>query len=94
MTLERHVSAYEARTKFGEILDEVRYRKKPVVVEKNGRPAAVIVDLEAYQALESLREEERFIEEYSDERLKGFLVADRMSKTEVSRIKKKLKIAR
>ena len=34
------------------------------------------------------REEEKSIEEYSDERLKGFLVADRISKAEVSRIKK------
>ena len=93
MTLGRHVSAYEARTKFGEILDEVRYRKEPVVVEKNGRPAAVLVDLEAYQALEALREEEKFVEEYTDERLKGFLVADRLSRSELARVKKKIRTA-
>ncbi|MBI3332704.1 MAG: type II toxin-antitoxin system Phd/YefM family antitoxin [Candidatus Omnitrophica bacterium] len=92
--LERHVSAYQVRTRFGEILDAVRYRKEPVVVEKNGRPAAVIVDLEAYRALETLREEERFIEEYTDERLRGFLVADRLPKAEAAHIRKRLKAAR
>ena len=92
--MARHVSAYEARTKFGEILDAVRYRKEPVVVEKNGRPAAVIVDLEAYQALEALREEGRLIEDYTDERLKEFLAADRMPRAEASRVKKRITAAR
>ena len=89
----KHVSAYEARVRFGEILDTVRYRKEPVVVEKNGRPAAVIVDLEAYQALETLRQEEKFIEDYTDERLKGFLAADRLPLSETGRIKKRLRTA-
>ena len=87
----RRVSAYEARTKFGELLDTVRYRKEPVIVEKNGRAAAVIVDLQAYQALEALREEEKFIEDYTDERLKEFLVADRLPKSEAYRVRKQLK---
>lgn len=91
--MSRRVSAFEARTRFGEILDSVRYRKEPVVVEKNGRPAAVIVDLEAYQALEALREEEKFIEDYTDERLKGFLAADRLSRSESARLKKRLRSA-
>jgi len=92
--MSRRVSAFEARTHFGEILDAVRYRKEPVVVEKNGRPAAVIVDLEAYQSLEALREEERFIEEYTDERIREFLVADRLSRTEAQKIRKRLKSTR
>lgn len=87
----KRVSAYEARTRFGEILDLVRYRREPVVIEKNGRPAAVIVDLEAYQALVSLREEERFIEDYTDERLKGFLAADRMPRSELARIRRRIR---
>ena len=89
--MNRRVSAFEARTRFGEILDTVRYRKEPVIVEKNGRPAAVIVDLEAYRSLEALREEEKFIEDYTHERLKGFLVADRLPKGEATRIRKRLK---
>lgn len=76
--MDKRVSAYTARTKFGEILDAVRYRKEPCVVERNGKPVAVIVDLEAYRSLEALREEERFIEEYSDERIQEFLAADRL----------------
>lgn len=92
--MNRHVSAFEARTRFGEILDAVRYRKEPYIVEKNGRPAAVIVDLEAYQSLESLKEEERYIEEYAQERIKEFLAADRLPKAQAHRVKKFLKSAR
>lgn len=92
--MDKRVSAYEARTRFGEILDRVRYRKEPVIVEKNGRPAAVIVDLEVYQGMEALREEEKYIEEYSDERLKKFLAADRLAPREHRKIKKFLKSTR
>lgn len=92
--MSRTVSAYKARTNFGEILDEVRYRKEPVIVEKNGRPAAVIIDLEAYRSMEALREEEKYIEEYSDERLKEFLAADRLTPTEYRKIRRSLKSAR
>ncbi len=92
--MNRRVSAYEARTKFGEILDTVRYKKEPCVIERNGRPTAVIVDVESYQALETLREEERFIEEYTDERIREFLVADRLSPAETKKIKHFLKSAR
>ena len=92
--MSKRVSAFEARTKFGEILDAVRYRKEPYIVERNGRPAAVIVDVEAYQALEALREQEKFIEDYTDERVRGFLAADRLSPTETKKIKRFLKPTR
>lgn len=89
--MSQRISAYRARTRFGEVLDTVRYRKEPVIVEKNGKPAAVIVDLEAYQALEALREEERFVEDYTQERIREFLAADRLTKGQTQRIKKYLK---
>ena len=89
--MSQRISAYRARTRFGEVLDAVRYRKEPVIVEKNGKPAAVIVDLEAYQALEALREEERFIEDYTEGRIREFFAADRLSKVQTQRIKKYLK---
>jgi len=88
--MSRRVSAFEALTKFGEILDAVRYRKEPYIVERNGRPAAVIVDLEAYQALETLRDEERYIEEYSDDRMKAFLKADRLPAGLAEKARRKL----
>ena len=92
--MRQHVSAYRARTRFGEILDAVRYRKEPIVIEKNGRPVAVLVDLEAYRKLEALQEEEKYIEEYTDERLKEFLAADRLSKKEAAWVKKRFKLNR
>lgn len=86
--MSRRVSAFEARTRFGEILDVVRYRKEPCIVERNGRPVAVIVDLEAYQALQALQAEEKYIETYTDERMKEFLEVDRLPGTEAKRIKR------
>lgn len=92
--MSRKVSAFEARSKFGEILDAVRYRKEPCIVERNGRPAAVIVDVEAYRVMESLLEEERFIEDYTQERVKEFLTEDHLSREEARRIRRSLKPSR
>lgn len=39
------ISAYKARINFGQLIDDVRYNKTPYVVEKNGRPAVVIIDV-------------------------------------------------
>lgn len=92
--MSRKVSAFEARSKFGEILDAVRYRKEPCIVERNGRPAVVIVDVEAYRAMESLLEEEQFIEDYTQERVKEFLTEDHLSREEAQRIRRSLKPSR
>jgi prevent-host-death family protein len=88
--MSKRVSAFEARTRFGEILDGVRYRKEPCIVERNGRPVAVIVDLEVYQALQALQEQEKQIETYTDQRMKEFLEADRLSEEEIAKIKRSI----
>lgn len=37
------VSAYKARTNFGELLNEIYYRGEEVIVEKMGKPVAMII---------------------------------------------------
>jgi len=39
----RIVSAYKARTNFGELLNEIYYRGEEVIVEKMGKPVAKII---------------------------------------------------
>lgn len=41
--MTKTVSAYEARTKFGEILNLVYYRDMEIIVEKMGKPLVKIV---------------------------------------------------
>ena len=58
-------------------LDEDGY-KEPYIVTRNGRPLIVLLDVGAYQALEEKRQEEAFIEEYTDERVAEFLKEDQL----------------
>ncbi len=74
----RKVTAFKARTNFGQILDDVRYRKTPYIVERNGRPVAAILDIEEYQRIEKWLVEEQFIEEYTDERIAELKAADKL----------------
>lgn len=91
--MAKHVSAFLARTRFGEILDQVRYRKEPYVVDRNGRPVAAILDFELFKLMEVRAEEERFIEEYSDARIAEFLKADALSSDTARAVKARLKRA-
>jgi prevent-host-death family protein len=77
--MAKEINALELRKRFGEIMEEVRYRKEPYVVTRHGRPMIVLVDIEAYDAAEAQRREDAFIETYSDERVQEFLKDDRVS---------------
>ena len=44
----RRMSAREARTNFSELLGSVYYTKEPVLVEKKGKPYAVVISPEQY----------------------------------------------
>ena len=46
---KRNITAFEARTRLGEMLDQVRYTKNPCVIERHGKPVAVLQDFETYQ---------------------------------------------
>jgi prevent-host-death family protein len=55
----RRIPAVEARQRFGTLLDEVRLRDDEVVIERDGKPAAVMVSLETYKRYQELRERAR-----------------------------------
>lgn len=57
--MPRRVSAREARARFAELTDRVRYTGEPVIVEKQGRPFVALVSLDDFDALEALRRERR-----------------------------------
>ena len=86
----KEISALDLRKRFGEIIDEVRYRKEPWMVKKNGRPVIVLMDVEAYQAAQDNLREEAFIEEYTAERIKEFLGEDQLDRASVQAVQKSL----
>lgn len=45
------VSATDAKHRFGGVLREVNQTGEPIVVEKDGKPVAVILSMEAYERL-------------------------------------------
>lgn len=86
----KEITALALRQHFGQVMDEVRYRKEPCIVTRNGRPLIVLLDVEAYRALEEKRQEEAFIEEYTDERLAEFLKEDQVDTKTAKRARKLL----
>jgi prevent-host-death family protein len=53
----KRLSSREARANFAELLGAVYYTKEPVIVEKKGKPYAVMISPEQYDAIR--QEEER-----------------------------------
>ena len=88
--MAKEITALELRNRFGAVMDEVRYRKEPYIVTRNGRPIIVLLDIEAYQAAEEQRREEAFIEEYTDERIAEFLKGDRLDAKAHARVRRLL----
>ena len=54
--MKRKVSAVEARKRLGEILEGVYYRGDEVVIERAGKPMAVVIPAERYETMERSRE--------------------------------------
>ena len=57
--MPRTVSASEAKTKFGAIVDWAVESKDDVIVESHGQPKVVIITFEEYKEVLKLREEAR-----------------------------------
>jgi prevent-host-death family protein len=58
--MEKTIAAYEARRKFGQLIEEAFYRNDSFVVERSGRPMAVIVPVDAYERWKRLAKERVF----------------------------------
>ena len=54
--MKQTVGVTEARNKFGELVDQVRYRGDTIVLMKSGKPAAAIVPFEFLQQWQQERE--------------------------------------
>lgn len=55
----RRISAREARTRFAELTDRVRYTGEPIIVEKQGQPFVAVVTVDDLEAFQRLRIRER-----------------------------------
>ncbi len=84
----KEINALELRKKFGEVIDEVRYRKEPYIIKKNGRRVVVLMDFDFYKTSQENLKEEAFIEEYTEERIKEFLEEDKMVRSMHERVQK------
>lgn len=60
-TYPRRISAKEARDNFTDLLGTVYYGKEAVIVEKQGRPFAVVISPEQYERFKTVAKD-RFFE--------------------------------
>ena len=86
----KEIGALDLRKRFGQVMDEVRYSKEPCVVKKNGRAVMVLVDIDVFRSSQAKIEEEPFIEEYTQERIREFLKEDALSTVAARRLQKSL----
>ncbi len=63
-TLPRRITAKEARDNFTDILGTVFYGKEAVIVEKQGRPFAVVINPDEYETFQNFKKaaKKRFFE--------------------------------
>jgi prevent-host-death family protein len=47
--MEKKVAAFEARRHFGTLIEDVSAKGDKVIVERHGKPVAVVVPLEVYE---------------------------------------------
>jgi antitoxin YefM len=54
--MAKHVPVREFRSRLSELLDDVADRRDHILVTRNGKPAAALVPIDEYQALEESAE--------------------------------------
>lgn len=54
----RRMSAREARANFADLLGLVYYNREPVIIEKKGRPFAVVINPEQFDRLQREQEQD------------------------------------
>jgi prevent-host-death family protein len=55
-----HMSAKDARDQFSDVLNRVYYQREPIVVERQGKPMAVVVSLADFERYQQLAKERFF----------------------------------
>ncbi len=56
---ERTLPSTEVKNRFGQVLREIARTGGPIVVERDGRPVAVILSIENFERLQPLKETRR-----------------------------------
>jgi prevent-host-death family protein len=74
--LPKRITAKEARDNFTDLLGTVYYGKEAVVVEKQGRPFAVVINPDQYESLRRVAKE-RFFEIVNEVQAKNINVNPR-----------------
>src|SRR3989304_6042704 len=69
--MKRTISAVEARKRLGEILESVYYCGDEVIIERAGKPMAVVIPSSRYEAMERDRDRMWDLIEKAQERNKG-----------------------
>lgn len=54
--MKRTISAGEARKRLGELLESVYYRGDEIIIERAGKPMAVVIPAARYEAIQRKRE--------------------------------------
>ena len=52
----KEVSAVDFRQNLGEMLNQVQYRNDSIVIKKDGKPAAVLIDVELFARVRRMRD--------------------------------------
>lgn len=55
--MERKLGVTEARNRFAELVDQVRYKGDTVTLLKSGKPAAVLIPVELFERWKAERDE-------------------------------------
>jgi prevent-host-death family protein len=74
----RTMTSHDAKARFGQLLDAAR--TAPVTINKHGRPVAVVMSKEEFDALEAIK-----LEQLRAEVLKGITAIERGEFVEVGR---------
>ena len=85
----KRLSSREARANFAELLGAVYYTKEPVIVEKKGKPYAVLISPEQYDAFAKAEEHTwqliEQVRERNDDKDPDAVLADVTAEVEVVR---------
>jgi prevent-host-death family protein len=58
--MEKTLGAYEARRRFGQLIEEAFYRRDHIIVERGGRPMVAIISIDDYKSWQRLTKERIF----------------------------------
>jgi prevent-host-death family protein len=90
--MKRTISAVEARKRLGEILESVYYRGDEVIIERAGKPMAVVIPSSRYEAMERDRDRMWDLIEKAQERNKG--VPPEVIEREIEEAIREVRVAR